>query len=305
MSDDLRVHTDAGGIVWCERSGSRAHYTGFSPEEFVTKNVFRTAPVVRAVGSAENSRLLLAMYEKHKKAPVLAKRNIWLASPAICPTANLRADPVEVLRRMGQPDATARISANWHLMRAVDFNAHLLRMVVDRDWDTHGITEKARVIFQYHPAFVALSFLESVHWGSTIKTLSLILDPRWYVHAERPNRLSKLMRFLGLTPRNFSDSTSAPKSLNFDRGTFVVDSWFKGEAVNYDSPRNFLWRIFRYHGGGEKGKLRASEEFIRFVALHWLQDLSHSKNRLFDPALFFKTREEIKAYNDHLSGIRS
>ena len=305
MSDDLRVHTGSDGIVWCERAGDRAHYTGCSPEEFVTKNVFKTAPVVRTIGSPENSKLLLAMYEKHKKAPMLAKRSIWLASPAICPIAKLRADPVEVLRRMGQPDTTARISANWHLMRAVDFNAHLLRISVDRDWDTQGITEKSKVIFQYHPAFAALSFFESVYLNPTIKIMSLILDPRWYVHSERPNRLSKLMRFLGLTPRNFLTHGKGQKRYNADYDTFVVDSWYKDGPVDYDSPRNFLWRIFRHHGGGEKGKLRASEEFIRFVILHWLQDLSHSKSRLFDPTLFFKTSEEIKAYNEHVSGIRS
>jgi hypothetical protein len=305
MNDDLRVHTDLNGIVWCGRNGNRIRYTGFSPEEFVTKNVFKTSPVVRAIGSAENSKLLLLMYEKHRKAPSLAKRDIWLASPAICPTARLRSDPVEILSRIGQADTTARISANWHRMKSVDFNAHLLRTSVDRDWDVHGITDKSRVIFQYHPAFVALSFFEYTHLNSAIRLLSLILDPRWYAHSERPNRLSKLMRFLGLTLRNFSGEEDDLEEHDFNYAALVTDSWFTSESVNYDSPRNFLWRIFRYHGGGQRGKLKASEAFIRFIVLHWLQDLSHSKSRLFDPALFFKTDEEIKAYNKHVSGVRS
>jgi hypothetical protein len=305
MSDALRVHTDSDGIVWCGQSGVGAHCTGFSPEEFVTKNVFKTAPVVRAMGSSENSNLLLGMYERHRKAPALAKRMIWLASPAICITKRLRNDPEEVLYRLWQADTTARISANWHLMKSVDFNAHLLRLSVNVGSDTQGITDKAKVIFQYHPTFSALSFFESVNLDFAIRLLSLILDPRWYAHAERPNRLSKLMRFLGLTDKNFKEDCHGDGGYNKDRSDIVSASWHTSEDVDYDLPRNFLWRIFRHYGGGEKGRLRASESFIRFIVLHWLQELSSSSKRLFEPTLFFKTDAEVTAYNTHIVKVRS
>lgn len=309
MSESLRVHTDSDGIVWCGQNGVGAYCTDFSPDEFVATSVFKTAPVVRVMGSAENSKLLLTMYEKHKKAPALAKRKIWLASPAICPTKRLRDDPTEVLHRMWQSDTTARISANWHVMDAVDFNAYLLRMSVDRDWTGEGITDKARVIFQYHPAFSALTFLETVDIPLAVKMLSLILDPRWYVHAERPNRLSKLMRFMGMTPANFKDDLREHSGHDRSRAAVVCNSWFRKGCVDYNSPRSFLWRIFVHHGGGHVGKLKASEAFIRFIVLHWLENLhavTYSTNRkLFDPELFFKTSKEIRAYNTHISGIRS
>jgi|TARA_R110000824_G_scaffold304281_5_gene492103 hypothetical protein len=303
MSDVLRVHTDSGGIVWCGQNGVGAHCTGFSPEEFVAKSVFKTAPVVRAMGTAENSKLLLAMYERHKKAPVLAKRNIWLASPLICPTKQLRDDPSEVLYRMWQSDTTARVSANWHLMNAVDFNTHLLRVSVDRDQLEHGITDKARVIFQYHPTFSALAFFDQIDLNCSIRMLALILDPRWYVHAERPNRLSKVMNFLGLRPASFRSGTAEQS----DSADVVCGSWCTHvpSEASYGIPCNFLHRISRYHGGGVRGQLKASEAFVRFVVLHWLQDLSYTKSKLFDPTLFFKTEAEVIAYNNHMSRVRS
>ena len=307
MSDALRVHTALDGIVWCGQNGVGAHCTGFSPEEFVTKNVFKTAPIVRVMGSPENSKLLLGMYEKHRKAPALAKRAIWLASPAICDTRRLRDDPEEVLYRLWQSDSTARISANWHLMKSVDFNAHLLRLSVDVGSDAYSIADKAKVIFQYHPAFGVLSFFENVDLSFAVRLLSLILDPRWYVHAERPSRLSKLMRFLGLTDKNFKEGCRGDEGYNKDRANIVSASWNTLDAtdVDYDLPRNFLWRIFHYYGGGEKGCLRASESFIRFIVLHWLQDLSSSSKRLFEPTLFFKTDAEVMAYNAHIIKVRS
>ena len=307
MNDDLRVHTDPAGIVWCGQHGVGAYCTGYLPEEFVTKNVFKTAPVVRAMGSPGNSKLLLAMYERHKKAPVLAKRQIWLASPSICHTEKVRTDPEEVLYRLWQPDTTARISANWHRMKSVDFNAYLLHLSVSNSNKSEGINDKARVVFQYHPAFDALSFFEYVDVPSVIFLLSSVIDPRWYVHADRPNRLSKLLRFLGLTLKNFDDSYSGPERYNYARASMVYSSWNGpvGRSVDYLSPRNFLWRIYRHYGGGALGNLRASEAFMRFVVLHWLQGLSDSSRRLFDPTLFFKTNAEIVAYNTHMTGIRS
>jgi|TARA_R110002051_G_scaffold305965_1_gene376284 hypothetical protein len=307
MNDDLRVHTDADGIVWCGQHGVGAYCTGDSPDEFVTKNVFKTAPVVRAMGSSENSKLLLAMYERHKKAPVLAKRQVLLASPMICHTEKVRADPEEVLYRLWQSDTTARVSANWHLMRSVDFNAYLLHLAVLDSKYAEGVTDKAKIIFQYHPAFNAISFFENVDVDSVVSLLSSILDPRWYVHAERPNRLSKLLCFLGLTIRNFDESSATLGGYNYDRACMVHSSWsgLDRRPVDYTSPRSFLWRIYRHHGGGDKGSLRASEAFMRFVTLHWLQGLSGSSRRLFDPSLFFKTNDEVVAYNTHMTGIRS
>tara|TARA_R110002020_G_scaffold276042_6_gene491273 strand:- start:6526 stop:7434 length:909 start_codon:yes stop_codon:yes gene_type:complete len=302
MSDALRVHTDSDGLVWCGQNGVGAHCTDFSPEEFVTKNVFKTAPIVRAMGSPINSKLLLGMYERHRKAPALSKRAIWLASPAVCATDRLRNDPEEVLYRLWQSDTTARVSANWHLMKSVDFNAHLLRLAVDAASDSQDISDKAKVIFQYHPTFGALSFFEDIDVNSAIRLLSIILDPRWYVHPERPSRLSKLMRFLGLIGLGAEGG-----GYNRDRSAVVSASWYTRatDEVDYDSPRNFLWRIFRHHGGGERGYRRASESFIRFIVLHWLQDLSSSSKRLFDPDLFFKTAAEVTAYNAHIIKVRS
>ena len=307
MNDDLRVHTDPDGIVWCGQHGVGAYCTGYSPDEFVLKNVFKTAPVVRAMGSSGNSKLLLIMYERHKKAPVLAKRQIWLASPMICHTEKVRTDPEEVLYRLWQADTTTRISANWHRMKSVDFNAYLLHLAVLNSKYAEGVTDKAKVVFQYHPAFNALSFFEHVDVNSVVSLLSSILDPRWYVHADRPNRLSKLLGFLGLTIRNFDDSSSGFGGYNYDRACMVHSSWSgtAGRVVDYSSPRNFLWRIYRHHGGGPRGNLRASEAFMRFVILHWLQGLSESPRKLFDPSLFFKTNEEVTAYNTHMTGIRS
>lgn len=301
MNDDLRVHTAPDGVVWCGQNGISARCTGFSPEEFITQSVFKTASVIRALGTPDNSRLLLEMYERHRNAPALARRQILIASPNLCPVRSLVQDPEEVLRRIWQPDVTARIAANWHSMGPVNFNAHMLELSVRSNKE---ITEKSRTIFRYHPVFSVLSFFEQVDVDFVIRLVCLIIDPRWFINTERPNRLSKVMRFSGLTPANFSESDDSWGRYR-DRSLLVRGSWCVDDIPDIDAPRNFVWRILEHHGGSSTGMLKASQSFLRFLVLHWMQELRSSKRPLFDPVLFFKTEAEVAAYNEYASRARS
>lgn len=305
--DDLRVHTDPEGIIWCGQHEVGARCTGYTASEFVTKNVFKTAPAVRVMGSSANIKLLLTMYEKHKSALAPTERRIWIASPLLCSTSQLRLNPEEVLYRLWQSDTTARVSARWHSMKSADFNSYLLRSTIEGGSKLQGVTDKAKVIFQYHPAFGALSFFGSTGIQPAMSLLATILDPRWFVHEGRPNRMSRLFKFLGLTQANFEPYITNDKGRNWDKSRLVLNSWsnLRDREVDYTSPLSFLWRIYRYHGGGSRGTLRASEEFVRFIVLHWLEGLNPAKRKLFDPVLFFKTDEEVDAYDAHQLRIRS
>ena len=314
MNGELRVHTDSDNIVWCGQHGVPVRRTGMDPKQFVSNSVFRTASVVRVVGVAQNSRLLLGMYERHRSAPALATRKIYIGSPCMFPVRSLLDDPEEVLLRLWQQDSQARLSAMWHTMGPVEFNSHMLCATVNA---SGVVDEQARLIFRYHPIYESLSFFSGLNVDLLIRWVCAVVDPRWFIDADHPNRLSKLMRFSGLTPSNFEEFAASLNDKMWDNATrdlsvapddllgrhwkkafMLYGSWATQEP-NINSPSAFVWRIFKKHEGSSSGMLKASQSFLRFIVLHWLQQLSSSKRSLFDPLLFFKTDEEIDAYLKH------
>ena len=308
MNDILRLHTDADGIVWCGMNGVRAVNSKLLPEEFVSRNSFLTAKHVRILGVSDNASLIVKAYDTHKKTHVLQSptqsalkktlRLLEVGSATICPIAAIRADPVEVLQRMWQLDTSGRLSAHWKRVDSNMFNSYLLRLSVEES------TEKALSIFRYHPLAGSLGFLGSCSLSSCVWWAAEILDPRWFIHSDKPHRITKLTRFLGLTPSNFKLLLSGNTDLllkqrNGQRAKLTYDCWntLNTDKVDYSSPHSFLWRINRQHGFGWKGALAASRSFVRFAILHWQDKLSSSSRVFFDPESYFANSEEVEAYS--------
>ena len=312
MNGILRLHTDSDGIVWCGQNGVRAVNSRLVPEEFVSRNSFSSAKLVRILGLPVNAQLIVKAYEAQKAKPaaqlpahsVLGKaaRSLEVGSAAICPTAAIRRDPTEVLQRMWQLDANGRLSAGWRRADSDMFNSYLLRTSLDES------EEKAISIFRYHPLACPLGFLNVFNLKSCVRWACEVLDPRWFVHPDKPHRFTKLMCFLGLCPDNFksffeNNSSRTHKSLGnqtrLRRASLTYDCWntLIADDVDYTSPHNFLWRINKYHGFGWKGALASSRAFVRFAALHWQDKLNPLSRVFFDPELYFASPEEVEAYS--------
>jgi hypothetical protein len=75
-------------------------------------------------------------------------------------------------------------------------------------------------------------------------------------------------------------------------------------AVDYELPQNFIWRVWKAAGGGPKGDLRASQSFVRYLRMNWLDALISRpgvRDYMFSIGDFFKTDAERKAYVAHMS----
>lgn len=312
MNSILRLHTDSDGMVWCGQNGVRAVNSRLMPEEFVSRNSFSSAKLVRILGLPINARLIVKAYEAQKSKPsaqlpthtVLGKaaRSLEVGSAAVCPTSATRMDPVEVLQRMWQLDTSGRLSVYWRHVDSDMFNSYLLRTSLEES------EEKAISIFRYHPLACPLGFLNAFSLKSCVHWASEVLDPRWFIHPDKPHRLTKLMCFLGLYPRNFKlffdKSVSMPYKLldnhsTLRRASLTYDCWntLVADDVDYTSPHNFLWRINKYHGFGWRGALASSRAFVRFAALNWQDKLSPLSRVFFDPELYFASLEETEAYS--------
>lgn len=194
-------------------------------------------------------------------------------------------------------DTASRISANWRIVDSDLFNSYLLSTSVDE------VSDKSSAIFRYHPTASIFKYLEAYDTSSCMKFVSEVLDPRWFLHPDRPHRMTRLNRFLGLTPRVFraifsGNATEMTGAHNISRAIVVNSCWNVGDldAVDCSAPRNFLWRIYRERGYGWKGALAASTSFVRFIGLQWRDKLSGSRRNLFDPSVYFHSQEEVDSY---------
>ena len=306
MNHILRLHTDSNGAVWCGQNGVRAINSKMIPAEFVASRAFSDARVVRILGLCDNADLIVKAHNTQRRNITMRPgRSVEVGSPLVCPTKAIREDPIEVLQRMWQPDTSARLSANWHTVDSHAFNSYLLAASMGESHD------KSAAIFRYHPLSHLFGFFRNSNSDFCMRLVSEILDPRWFTHVDRPHRTTKLMRFLGLTPANFKRLSHGPEDNlevlrechNGHRAAVTYGCWSNEDVddVDYDLPRNFLWRIYRSSRYDWEGALKASQVFVKFVCLHWSDKLSTSNRNLFDSSSFFVTEAEVSAYSNYMS----
>jgi len=273
------------------------------PEQFVRERVFREAFRVRVLGCQANAELITAIFQ-YRVDKKLVGQDVKIGSPEICFQGNKLDDPKYVLQRLWQPGYLAKNRSSWHTLSGADYTSYFLCHLSQHDAEKNA--ELMQRTFEYHPLWFACSFIPTCCMEKSALLASVILDPRWYNHPERPNRCSKLASYLGLTPTNFEAvEAGTVVGAKQERASLVADAWF-GEYRGRDEsdPANFLWRIYNHHGGDAKGLLAASRAFVQFARLVWLQRLTPTQ-RVFHPDVFFKHEAEAAAFREYLDSLKN
>ena len=289
----LRVHTDRDGKLWLGQYGIRAALANMTQEEFLAHAILKNAQCVRVLCDAGNARLITSLYAcRARHHGRLAKIHM------VQPTGPV-GDPIDALHQLWCPsDGRLR----YHELTPQDFASYALIAALQTD---HGLSDKGLHIFRCHPAYPALSFLPGMLpvWGARV--LAEIVDPRRFIHLERPQRQTRLYNYLGLRPFVFYSKRPLPaaNSLHSQRAVLAWRCW-RGEGGRPSAeeietnPRHFLWRIAGRDGRSDRADLKATQDFIRFVTLVWTQGLAPAGQLIFDPEMFFKRPEEAQAYQE-------
>jgi hypothetical protein len=299
----IKLHTADDGKVWYSRGINAIK----NSEQIVDS--FLLSPVVsgigltfRVLGVQQNAELICALYLRRHKGEV---RSIEIAGPNILDNQSELRSPELTLQRMRMA-AVAPACGGWHQLTMHDYPTYamLARMLrTNYEYD-----DSVQQYFQLHPTHKALNFIPTLSPEAAAKFLIYVVDPRWYIDRRRPDRIKKLELFLGLTPAVQSKVSNSKKILTKTREfrcASVLNSWKtqKPEDVDFKNPSNFLYRIYQASGCGEKGDLRASQAFVRYVNDNWLASVENRKGArdgLFAPNLFFKTPAEIESYVHHM-----
>jgi hypothetical protein len=268
-------------------------------DEFIQPSII-AGRELRVLGTHENAALICKLWElKLRGGPI----SIQLAGPLVCESAAERQNPEKALFRMRQCVLPGSVGG-WHTMTELDYPTYAIirQIAVDGSMGEH-----TRTLTRTHPVWRDLSFIETINLDEVTMLLAMVVDPRFFVDIRHPNRISKLVRYLGLNPRVQQQvyDISVPKKPYHRRYDAVAGCWWR-TAMPELTPRNFLWRIAHHHGD-VRGELRASQAFVTYLRYTWLHCITpeHATGGegVFDPTLFFKNKDEVNAYLSYKSRL--
>jgi hypothetical protein len=297
-----KLHTDAAGIIWYSR--------GIAPPQNSEQTLaeFLLSPVVsgmglqfRLFGTIENAELISALYLRKNRGEV---RCVEVAAPHFL-TAVERITPATALLKMRNISAPAAVGG-WHAISFSDYSTYALAARMYRN--RFVFDDMANNYLKMHPAYKALSFIPNFSQAAAAQLFVTITDPRWFVDTRAPENNLKIALYLGLTPaiqKRVSDPDTMITARRELRCANVLGCWktVDTSSANLTDPANFLYRIWRFNGGGPRGDLRASQAFLTYIQQNWLSAIEQHrglKNELFAPDLFFRAPAEIAAYTEHM-----
>ena len=296
----LKLHTALDGTVWFADGIHVPIGSGLAIDQFVNNLRGRQHLSIRILGAPSNARLITSIWPLCRNGG-----RLQVASPAICESSAERADPEIALYRMRQVCLPPSLGG-WHDFSRHDYSSYALVARIRAD---SGVSQHVREILHHHPAWPCLQFIQGLVECWTAWVLCFVVDPRWFVDLEFPDRVGRLQSFLGL--RWSVQQLASEEGRTVDRPVLVrckavLNAW-KGRmprGSQWEDPQNFLWRIWRSAGKGTRGDLKASQKFIVFLRYIWLDALyddttSSGHDPLFLPDMLLKTVPEVEAFKKH------
>jgi hypothetical protein len=327
----LKVHTARDGQVWYVDGGHEAINTHAAIDDFLTTAAYRRARHVRMVGSAANARALCLLYNLKLDGQL---PRLEVAGPAaVGRTRAERDDPRMMLVRIrgSAADGLNPAMGGWHEFVADDYPAYAIAACDAYDGTTFDVPTFRMEMLSAHPAWPALSFISHLDLHRLARLLGIVLDPRWYTSLRTPLRgddivpyhadAAKLHAYLGLDPRTMAGVLGyCPETGSAARCRLVYETWSAvatSDGCERGHPAYFLWRRYRREVGPVKAALRASQMFVDYLRLVWLDALycdwtgavpaapgkRPPGEGLFAPEHFFAHEAEADAYRRHRASL--
>lgn len=303
----LRLHTGPDGFVWAGDDAQLAVNTRCPAHRFFESDVlavpWANVKAVRLLGTPRNAALICHIQQRRAADPTLLQsQRIYLVAPQAA--GGRLDDPAAVLQVLWQPETTDMLYHQRHQMTPSDFCVY--GMILETEKAGGTIPEVVRRIVRFHPAWPAASFVASLKLDYACALLNAIVDPRWFIHSDRPNRLSRLYAYLGLSLENVNAvMVNGPGGYNHNRALLTVKSWYDPETSTGERPEDFLWRTCLAAPDRVRGVLRATKRFVSLLSTYWLCHVGAAHPEAgFRPELFFHAPDEIQAFTAHAKKMK-
>ena len=309
----LKLHTDPDGVVWYLEGQGIPVCSGVDVDTFLVTNRPQESMLVHIIGTHQNVNLILELHLLRHDDPNF---RLYVCTPALCHTEAERRDPEIALIRARRYMLPGSLGG-WHRFGYNDYPVYALAYLIDTEADPS--VDHLSQLLGSHVIWPALSFA-NVDEVACAKLVAQILDPRWFIDLQHPDRTSRLESYLGLRLRDGVHTRSDGNHATSDDGNClpdprsraVVNCWLPSLEETLDTdrglkyPENFLYRIWVHHAldGPVKAQLRVSQAFVRFLRHVWLDALYKGGDGLFAPEHFFKHEYEVEGFKEHMSSFK-
>lgn len=290
----LKLTLGPDGEVWYLDGDRLPCRTGLGWDEFAAGPVRRNAEQVRVVGVPANASLITSLYELKLKDELAS---VAVCSPLVCSAAADRTDPEKVLFNMRRWNIAGTIGG-WHEVVRADYVAYAMVALARGG----ASMDRLMAFLPEHPAARPLSF--ACHDAvALVNLLVQVVDPRWFVDLDVPDRPAKLQAFLGLDPQ--VERYGARRPAQRGRNRDVRSAWMSGPEIEQAGGYFKRFRAELVAGGESEWKadLRTGQRFAVFMRQVWLDALYPMPNGwgepLFVPGHFFRRRAEEMAFAAH------
>ena len=291
---ELRLHVGPDKRIWYAHDAT-VRAVDDPPEEFASRPLVKQAQKVMFLGTQANAAMIRAVYISRKGD--IPSRRIMIASPR----AALRKgdeSPETVFSRMATNVWPSSVGG-WRMVTSHDFVIYSLIHEVQKGRDDKSvrISDSAVLYLRQHPAWPAISFIYRHQPVPACLLLTEIIDPRWHIDVDYPDRHAKLRNFLGLSKaaniqlalnvfRGYGGEWPPMESKRLYRSMLTIASWY-GEFVKHPEltkdlgkhlrePRAFLLRHLYEPKEDEQHDIRfvrTNDFFIEFLQTVWLDNL--------------------------------
>lgn len=299
----LKLTISPEGEVWYLDGDRLPKRSGFDRDKFLDSPIRRRAERIRVVGMPSNANLIAHLYTLKARDEL---SGLEVCSPLVCSAAADRTKPEVTLFNMRQWALSPSVGG-WHEVTAQDYAIYAMVAQL-----VAGDLKRAMEFLPEHPVTLAAQFVccDSV---ALTKLLGAIVDPRWFVDPDNPDRLSKLFSFLGLDPA--TERASGRRSAYRERNQLVASCWRSGPEQGSDGkpgPRSYFHRYHRELIEGKevgwKADLRTAQRFVAFLRQVWVDAIYPMPNPwmepLFETERFFRRGADAMAFDSHMKAGR-
>lgn len=324
----MRIHVSRETVYYME--GPNARICTVKEGDLESAKDLLQAGQVHVLGIPSNAALITKLYEMRKEEPGQRLIYIGYGRKRRRPIEQ-EVNPIAVLNHMSTIDYCAS-TAGWHVMTEWDYLVYSLLHAAaaeTRLWeafDGHVATSRTLRLAKQHPAWPAFTFVGAPDFVAAVRLLTLIIDPRWHYDNATMRFSPRLLTALGVgedaPPTRMKNVVEIPDEArkiykqHFASMEALVRSWAgpgpliptlcrMKQSSRIEEPGNFLWRIVakELDVSSHIGFLKASRQFVRFLAYVWLDNMTPHRE-LFVPEYFFQDRETAAAWRAHMESAR-
>ena len=316
----LKLYTSFDDEVWHIAGNGVPMSSGYSYDEFCDNpRLINKKSVVRLVGSARTAQLISKLYLAKQVGDIA---DLQVCSPQV-ETFNLdEYSPEKVLMNMRRWDYSPSVGG-FHKVQTSDFLVYSIISIISNIDNYKDTSEQIQLLYKSHPMYKILSFVPFLNLEACAYLLAMIVDPRWYVDLNNPNKLANYFECLGVSSLKTPNEATGPHNPNFifkkvDKRNTVLRAWRNDLNADKNLSSNFLANTYsdvrstfaaKKIKGSElsfdEADLATSQKFLSFVYYMWLDMLYPMPNAwresLFVPTYFFKRKEEVERFNSFFS----